>query len=158
MTGRSQEDLVAMLRSTKLGESVSVVVARQEDLFLPRELVIHKNKYTACCTSTHRRLSLLLLQFIPCWLLFLFFITLYILRFLSHSVSFSFFNCQRCRPPQYQCHKHTQGMLRTSSPSVLLTQRRFRKSHACQRKSVKRVPGVLTCHLPAATVGVRSQN
>lgn len=39
MTSRSQEELVAMLRSTKQGESVSVVVARQEDLFLPRELV-----------------------------------------------------------------------------------------------------------------------
>lgn len=39
MTGRSQEELVAMLRSTKQGESVSLVVARQEDAFLPRELV-----------------------------------------------------------------------------------------------------------------------
>lgn len=39
MTGRSQEELVAMLRSTRQGESVSVVVARQDDLFLPRELV-----------------------------------------------------------------------------------------------------------------------
>lgn len=39
MTGRSQEELVAMLRSTKQGESVSLVVARQEDMFLPRELV-----------------------------------------------------------------------------------------------------------------------
>ncbi|KAM3585463.1 uncharacterized protein V6R79_018086 [Siganus canaliculatus] len=38
MTTRSQEELVAMLRSTKQGESVSVVVARQEDIFLPREL------------------------------------------------------------------------------------------------------------------------
>ncbi|XP_061654790.1 par-3 family cell polarity regulator beta a isoform X3 [Phyllopteryx taeniolatus] len=38
MTGRSQEELVAMLRSTKQGESVSVIVARQEDIFLPREL------------------------------------------------------------------------------------------------------------------------
>ncbi|XP_061571429.1 par-3 family cell polarity regulator beta a isoform X2 [Cololabis saira] len=38
MTGRSQEELVAMLRSTKQGESVSVVVVRQEDIFLPREL------------------------------------------------------------------------------------------------------------------------
>ncbi|XP_029942262.1 partitioning defective 3 homolog B-like isoform X2 [Salarias fasciatus] len=38
MTGRSQEELVAMLRSTKQGESVSVVVARQDDIFLPREL------------------------------------------------------------------------------------------------------------------------
>ncbi|KAM7365331.1 hypothetical protein PAMP_016266 [Pampus punctatissimus] len=38
MTGRGQEELVAMLRSTKQGESVSVLVARQEDVFLPREL------------------------------------------------------------------------------------------------------------------------
>ncbi|KAF7644177.1 hypothetical protein LDENG_00226200, partial [Lucifuga dentata] len=38
MAGRSQEELVAMLRSTKQGESVYVVVARQEDIFLPREL------------------------------------------------------------------------------------------------------------------------
>lgn len=39
MTGRSQEELVAMLRSTKQGERISVVVVRQEDMFLPRELV-----------------------------------------------------------------------------------------------------------------------
>jgi len=39
MTGRSQEELVAMLRSTRQGENVCVVVARQEDVFLPRELV-----------------------------------------------------------------------------------------------------------------------
>ncbi|KAM9328034.1 par-3 family cell polarity regulator beta a isoform 2-T2 [Pholidichthys leucotaenia] len=38
MTDHSQEELVAMLRSTKQGESVSMVVARQEDMFLPREL------------------------------------------------------------------------------------------------------------------------
>ncbi|XP_029305178.1 par-3 family cell polarity regulator beta a isoform X1 [Cottoperca gobio] len=38
MTGHSQEELVAMLRSTRQGESVCVVVARQEDIFLPREL------------------------------------------------------------------------------------------------------------------------
>ncbi|XP_062861515.1 partitioning defective 3 homolog B isoform X2 [Trichomycterus rosablanca] len=38
ITGRSQEELVAMLRSTKHGDSVSLVVARQEELFLPREL------------------------------------------------------------------------------------------------------------------------
>ncbi|XP_056286981.1 par-3 family cell polarity regulator beta a isoform X2 [Pseudoliparis swirei] len=38
MTGRSQEELVAMLRSTRQGENVCVVVARQEDVFLPREL------------------------------------------------------------------------------------------------------------------------
>uniref|UniRef100_A0AAZ3PUY3 PDZ domain-containing protein n=1 Tax=Oncorhynchus tshawytscha TaxID=74940 RepID=A0AAZ3PUY3_ONCTS len=38
MTDRTQEELVAMLRSTKQGDCVSVVVVRQEDLFLPREL------------------------------------------------------------------------------------------------------------------------
>ncbi|XP_031708007.1 par-3 family cell polarity regulator beta a [Anarrhichthys ocellatus] len=38
MAGRSQEELVAMLRSTRQGESVYMVVARQEDVFLPREL------------------------------------------------------------------------------------------------------------------------
>ncbi|KAG7463990.1 hypothetical protein MATL_G00182470 [Megalops atlanticus] len=38
ITGRTQEELVAMLRSTKQGETVSLVVARQEDMFLPREL------------------------------------------------------------------------------------------------------------------------
>uniref|UniRef100_A0A671KS63 Par-3 family cell polarity regulator beta b n=1 Tax=Sinocyclocheilus anshuiensis TaxID=1608454 RepID=A0A671KS63_9TELE len=38
ITGRSQEELVAMLRSTKQGDSVCLVAARQEDMFLPREL------------------------------------------------------------------------------------------------------------------------
>ncbi|XP_067154873.1 partitioning defective 3 homolog B isoform X4 [Apteryx mantelli] len=38
IAGRTQEELVAMLRSTKQGETVSLIVARQEDAFLPREL------------------------------------------------------------------------------------------------------------------------
>ncbi|XP_067844190.1 partitioning defective 3 homolog B-like isoform X2 [Heptranchias perlo] len=38
ITGKAQEELVAMLRSTKHGETVSLVVARQEDVFVPREL------------------------------------------------------------------------------------------------------------------------
>ncbi|XP_071977194.1 partitioning defective 3 homolog B isoform X3 [Engystomops pustulosus] len=38
IAGKTQEELVAMLRSTKLGETVSIVVARQDDAFLPREL------------------------------------------------------------------------------------------------------------------------
>uniref|UniRef100_A0A8B9GI31 Par-3 family cell polarity regulator beta n=1 Tax=Amazona collaria TaxID=241587 RepID=A0A8B9GI31_9PSIT len=38
ITGRTQEELVAMLRSTKQGETVSLLVARQEEAFLPREL------------------------------------------------------------------------------------------------------------------------
>uniref|UniRef100_A0A8C4Y067 Par-3 family cell polarity regulator beta n=1 Tax=Gopherus evgoodei TaxID=1825980 RepID=A0A8C4Y067_9SAUR len=40
VTGRTQEELVAMLRSTKQGETVSLIVARQEEAFLPRELVM----------------------------------------------------------------------------------------------------------------------
>ncbi|XP_069082090.1 partitioning defective 3 homolog B isoform X1 [Pleurodeles waltl] len=38
ITGKTQEELVAMLRSTKQGETVSMVVARQDEAFLPREL------------------------------------------------------------------------------------------------------------------------
>ncbi|XP_030641799.1 partitioning defective 3 homolog B [Chanos chanos] len=38
ITGRTQEELVSMLRSTRQGESVCLVVSRQEDMFLPREL------------------------------------------------------------------------------------------------------------------------
>lgn len=53
MTGRSQEELVAMLRSTKQGESVSLVVAWQEDMFLPRELVRER------AASTQRPFTLL---------------------------------------------------------------------------------------------------
>ncbi|XP_006759513.1 PREDICTED: partitioning defective 3 homolog B [Myotis davidii] len=38
VTGRTQEELVAVLRSTKQGETASLVIARQEGAFLPREL------------------------------------------------------------------------------------------------------------------------
>ncbi|XP_053732799.1 partitioning defective 3 homolog B isoform X3 [Synchiropus splendidus] len=38
ISGVGQEDLVCMLRSTRHGESVSLVVLRQEDMFLPREM------------------------------------------------------------------------------------------------------------------------
>ncbi|XP_065526204.1 partitioning defective 3 homolog B isoform X1 [Lathamus discolor] len=38
ITGRTQEELVAMLRSTRQGETVCLLVARQEEAFLPREL------------------------------------------------------------------------------------------------------------------------
>ncbi|XP_073927629.1 partitioning defective 3 homolog B isoform X3 [Castor canadensis] len=38
VTGRTQEELVAVLRSTKQGETASLVIARQEGNFLPREL------------------------------------------------------------------------------------------------------------------------
>ncbi|NXA08058.1 PAR3L protein, partial [Sapayoa aenigma] len=38
ITSRTQEELVAMLRSTKQGDTVCLIVARQEEAFLPREL------------------------------------------------------------------------------------------------------------------------
>lgn len=44
ITGRTQEELVAMLRSTKLGDTVSLIVGRQED-FMPRELVRFQTFY-----------------------------------------------------------------------------------------------------------------
>lgn len=39
ITGVGQEELVCMLRSTRQGETVSLGVLRQEDGFLPREMV-----------------------------------------------------------------------------------------------------------------------
>ncbi|XP_051009876.1 partitioning defective 3 homolog B [Acomys russatus] len=46
VTGRTQEELVAMLRSTKQGETVLLVIARQEGSFLPRELKGEPDCYT----------------------------------------------------------------------------------------------------------------
>ncbi|XP_048455034.1 partitioning defective 3 homolog B [Rhincodon typus] len=43
ITGKTQEELVAMLRSTKHGETVALVVARQDDVFVPRELKGEQN-------------------------------------------------------------------------------------------------------------------
>ncbi|XP_067892200.1 partitioning defective 3 homolog B-like isoform X2 [Heterodontus francisci] len=43
ITGKAQEELVAMLRSTKHGETVALVVDRQNDVFVPRELKGEQN-------------------------------------------------------------------------------------------------------------------
>ncbi|XP_051884687.1 partitioning defective 3 homolog B-like isoform X1 [Pristis pectinata] len=43
IVGKTQEELVGMLRGTKHGETVSLVVARQEDVFIPRELKGEQN-------------------------------------------------------------------------------------------------------------------
>ncbi|XP_008997523.4 partitioning defective 3 homolog B isoform X6 [Callithrix jacchus] len=48
ITGRTQEELVAMLRSTKQGETASLVIARHEGHFLPREL---KGEPDCCALS-----------------------------------------------------------------------------------------------------------
>uniref|UniRef100_A0A4W3JMG6 Partitioning defective 3 homolog n=1 Tax=Callorhinchus milii TaxID=7868 RepID=A0A4W3JMG6_CALMI len=42
LTGRSQEEAVSLLRNTKMGGTVSLLVLRQEDTLLPRELVSRK--------------------------------------------------------------------------------------------------------------------
>ncbi|GLD72142.1 partitioning defective 3 homolog B-like protein [Lates japonicus] len=51
ITGVGQEELVCMLRSTRQGESVCLVVLRQEDMFLPREMPWRINPCRAniCC-------------------------------------------------------------------------------------------------------------
>lgn len=89
MTGHSQEELVAMLRSTKQGERVCVVVARQEDLFLPRELVREcdwtnkninaiKKGHLASLSNSGSISADLAYQFVPVMVrLFLFLIVLY---------------------------------------------------------------------------------
>ncbi|KAJ8350307.1 hypothetical protein SKAU_G00254370 [Synaphobranchus kaupii] len=51
-SGRTQDQLVAMLRSTRQGETVSLLVARQEELFLPREL---KGEQTGVLRVEERR-------------------------------------------------------------------------------------------------------
>ncbi|XP_008064428.2 partitioning defective 3 homolog B [Carlito syrichta] len=48
VTGRTQEELVAMLRSTRQGETASLLIARQEAHFLPREL---KGEPDCCALS-----------------------------------------------------------------------------------------------------------
>lgn len=103
MTGRSQEELVAMLRSTKQGETVSVVVARQDDIFLPREMVIecehtkrqHPCPHPALCTLT---VSLLFDCLIPffCALFFFFNISCTLCHFFL-------FQSQRSKPPLCRC-------------------------------------------------------
>nr|CAI24823.1 ortholog of human amyotrophic lateral sclerosis 2 (juvenile) chromosome region, candidate 19 (ALS2CR19) [Mus musculus] len=54
VTGRTQEELVAMLRSTKQGETVSLVIARQEGSFLPRELKGEPDCYALSLESSEQ--------------------------------------------------------------------------------------------------------
>lgn len=68
MMGHSQEELVAMLRSTKQGERVCVVVARQEDLFLPRELV-RESDWTNTNVSAIKKTTLPHFQIVAAFLL-----------------------------------------------------------------------------------------
>ncbi|XP_052048591.1 partitioning defective 3 homolog B isoform X2 [Apodemus sylvaticus] len=54
VTGRTQEELVAMLRSTKQGETVSLIIARQEGSFLPRELKGEPDCYALSLESSEQ--------------------------------------------------------------------------------------------------------
>ncbi|XP_012582982.1 PREDICTED: partitioning defective 3 homolog B isoform X1 [Condylura cristata] len=54
VTGRTQEELVAMLRSTKQGETASLVIARQEGSFLPRELKGEPDCYALSLETVER--------------------------------------------------------------------------------------------------------
>ncbi|TNN88796.1 Partitioning defective 3 B [Liparis tanakae] len=47
ITGVGQEELVCMLRSTRQGDSVCLVVQRQEEMFLPREMRIGRSSDAA---------------------------------------------------------------------------------------------------------------
>ncbi|KAM9850884.1 partitioning defective 3 homolog B isoform 2-T2 [Aulostomus maculatus] len=51
ITGVGQEELVCMLRSTRHGEGVSLVVLRQEDIFLPREMKDEMSRGSALITE-----------------------------------------------------------------------------------------------------------
>lgn len=39
LNGRTQEEVVSLLRATPMGGAVGLLVLRQEDAFLPREVV-----------------------------------------------------------------------------------------------------------------------
>uniref|UniRef100_A0A2K6FIY5 Par-3 family cell polarity regulator beta n=1 Tax=Propithecus coquereli TaxID=379532 RepID=A0A2K6FIY5_PROCO len=54
VTGQTQEELVAMLRSTKQGETASLVIARQEGNFLPRELKGEPDCYALSLETTEQ--------------------------------------------------------------------------------------------------------
>lgn len=49
LNGKTQEEVVALLRSTPMGGTVGLLIVRQEDAFLPREVVSH----TLTPTHTH---------------------------------------------------------------------------------------------------------
>ncbi|XP_048031150.1 partitioning defective 3 homolog isoform X2 [Megalobrama amblycephala] len=49
LNGKTQEEVVALLRSTPMGGTVGLLIVRQEDAFLPREVVSH----TLLLSHTH---------------------------------------------------------------------------------------------------------
>ncbi|XP_010134179.1 PREDICTED: partitioning defective 3 homolog B, partial [Buceros rhinoceros silvestris] len=67
ITGRTQEELVAMLRSTKQGETVCLIVARQEEAFLPRELTVSRIFYRNPPLMFRRKILLTVFLLFPCY-------------------------------------------------------------------------------------------
>lgn len=53
LNGKTQEEVVALLRSTPMGGTVGLLIVRQEDAFLPREVVSH----TLSLPHTHTHLN-----------------------------------------------------------------------------------------------------
>lgn len=53
LNGKSQEEVVALLRATPMGGTVNLFVVRQEDSLLPREVVSHQPPFTICFHSLH---------------------------------------------------------------------------------------------------------
>lgn len=48
LNGRGQEEVVSLLRATPMGGTVSLLVLRQEETFLPREKVGTVFRYQEC--------------------------------------------------------------------------------------------------------------
>lgn len=53
LNGKTQEEVVALLRSTPMGGTVGLLIVRQEDTFLPREVVSHTLALPHTHTHTH---------------------------------------------------------------------------------------------------------
>uniref|UniRef100_A0A8C2DSB7 PDZ domain-containing protein n=1 Tax=Cyprinus carpio TaxID=7962 RepID=A0A8C2DSB7_CYPCA len=49
LNGKTQEEVVALLRSTPMGGTVGLLIVRQEDALLPREVVSHTLPHTPKC-------------------------------------------------------------------------------------------------------------
>lgn len=60
LNGRCQEEVVSLLRATPMGGTVSLLVLRQEDSFLPREMV--RICLCVCLSDSYEMCEILLLM------------------------------------------------------------------------------------------------
>lgn len=58
LNGRGQEEVVSLLRATPMGGTVSLLVLRQEEAFLPREMV----RICVCLCDSYEMCEILLLM------------------------------------------------------------------------------------------------